>query len=182
MKSLGPKEWEKCQVQGFWKLFAKECHPSVDLRSLCSLRFHSFLFIYSPVQTGLGFLIVVGLLLVVTILVQLKSDSLLQSISKDQERKSIKELAFGFGMTMIITLTSLILKSAFSSSESNSVLYRIIALLIFTTYGSLPPLTAIRNSDKMRQMLKNLVTFKFMKNSVNPISICWKIILITLFE
>ena len=123
-------------------------------------------------QTGLGFLIVVGLLLVVTILVQLKSDSLLQSISKDQERKSIKELAFGFGMTMIITLTSLILKSAFSSSESNSVLYRIIALLIFTTYGSLLPLTAIRNSDKMRQMLKNLVTFKFMKNSVNPISIC----------
>ena len=28
LESLGPKEWEKCLVPGFWKLFAKECHPN----------------------------------------------------------------------------------------------------------------------------------------------------------
>ena len=29
MKSLGPKEWEKCLASGFRKLFEKECNPSV---------------------------------------------------------------------------------------------------------------------------------------------------------
>ena len=34
MESLGPKEWETCKVPGFWKLFAKECHPSTVLSHL----------------------------------------------------------------------------------------------------------------------------------------------------
>ena len=37
LKSLVPKEWEKCKVPGFWKLFAKECHPSNYMSSGFSL-------------------------------------------------------------------------------------------------------------------------------------------------
>ena len=29
LKSLGPKEWEKCLPPKFLKLFAKECHPTL---------------------------------------------------------------------------------------------------------------------------------------------------------
>ena len=29
LKSIGPKEWEKCLLPKFLQLFAKECHPTL---------------------------------------------------------------------------------------------------------------------------------------------------------